>query len=161
MTTATALTHTRLDDGTYCLEATCFIPRTQDEVFAFFQDARNLEALTPDFLRFEVLTPRPIHMGEGTLIDYRLRLHGLPLRWRTEITVWDPPHTFVDDQVKGPYRQWHHTHRFVAHQGGTLCTDRVLYRVFGGWLIQRLFVRRDVERIFRYRAEQLRAHFGG
>ena len=150
-----ALTHTRLDDGSFCLEAVCVLPRPIHEVFEFFQDAHNLEALTPPFLKFKVLTPHPIKMATGTLIDYRLRLHGIPIRWRTQILEWDPPHGFVDDQIKGPYRQWHHTHSFVETDEGTLCKDRVLYRVPGGALIQKWFVGPDVEKIFHYRHQRL------
>jgi ligand-binding SRPBCC domain-containing protein len=151
------LSHTRLDDGAFCLEAECVLPLPIDEVFDFFQDAHNLEALTPPFLKFQVLTPRPIEMHAGTLIDYKLKLHGIPIRWRTQILEWNPPHGFVDDQLKGPYRQWHHTHRFEPVEGGTRCTDRVLYRVPGGALIQKWFVGPDVERIFRFRGEQMMA----
>ena len=147
--------HERQADGTWCLEAECFIPRPLEEVFEFFQDAYNLEKLTPPFLKFKVLTPKPIPMASGALIDYRLKLHGIPIRWRTEILDWNPPHSFVDTQLKGPYTLWHHTHEFKAQDGGTLCTDRVLYRSPGGRLIHRFFVGPDVERIFRYRAEQM------
>ena len=150
-----SISHTRLKDGHFCLEAECFIPRPIEEVFEFFQDAHNLEELTPDFLGFRVLTPRPIAMGAGTLIDYRIKLHGIPLRWKTQILDWDPPNGFVDDQLKGPYLRWHHTHRFFEEEGGTRCTDRVLYKVFGGALVQRLFVGPDVDRIFRYRQTRL------
>ena len=153
------VTQVRQSDGSWLLESSCFLDYPIDEVFSFFQDAHNLEALTPDFLKFEVLTPKPVEMRTGALIDYRIRLRGIPLRWRTEITDWNPPHSFVDQQLRGPYRQWHHTHEFVAQDGGTLCTDRVRYRVFGGALIQRLFVRSDVDRIFRYRLERMRELF--
>ena len=155
MSTSIPLQHSRLDDGHFCLEAECFVPLPRETVFEFFQDAHNLEELTPPFLRFNVLTPRPIAMGSGTLIDYRLRLRGLPFRWRTEILDWNPPHSFVDNQVRGPYLRWHHTHEFHEVNGGTRCTDRVLYRVLGGALIQRLFVQGDVERIFQYRQARL------
>jgi len=96
-------------------------------VFPFFAEARNLETLTPPWLKFEVLTPAPIVMRPGTLIDYRIRVHGLPIRWRTEITAWDPPHRFVDVQLHGPYTLWHHTHTFEERDGGTLCLDHVRY----------------------------------
>ena len=131
----TEVTQVRQSDGSWLLETSCFLDYPIDEVFRFFQDAHNLEALTPDFLKFEVLTPKPIEMRTGALIDYRIRLRGIPLRWRTEITDWNPPHSFVDQQLRGPYRQWHHTHEFVEQDGGTLCTDRVRYRVLGGALI--------------------------
>lgn len=136
-----------------------WLPRPVGEIFAFFADAGNLSALTPDWLDFEILTPRPIEMRRGTLIDYRLRLHGIPLRWRTEIQVWEPPHRFVDVQLRGPYRLWHHEHRFVEQEGGTLCVDEVRYRPIGGALVDRLFVRRDVTRIFDYRAQRMRELF--
>jgi hypothetical protein len=95
-------------------------------------------------------------MRSGTLIDYRIRVHGIPLRWRTEIREWDPPRQFVDVQLRGPYTLWHHTHTFEESHGGTLCRDLVRYRPRGGALINWLFVRRDVERIFQYRQQRLR-----
>jgi ligand-binding SRPBCC domain-containing protein len=140
-------------------ETEVLLPRSRREVFAFFADATNLEEITPPWLRFRVLTPPPIEMAPGTLIDYRLRVRWVPLRWRTEITVWEPPQRFVDTQVRGPYRKWVHLHTFDEVPGGTLCRDRVEYEVSGGEIVRRLFVRRDVERIFTYRRERLRARF--
>jgi len=136
-----------------------WLPRPRAEVFAFFADARNLESLTPPWLNFKTLTPAPIPMRPGTLIDYRLRVHGLPLRWQSEITVWDPPQGFADEQRRGPYRRWVHTHTFAESRGGTLCGDRVEYAVIGGDLVNRLFVKRDVERIFQYRQMALERRF--
>ena len=124
-------------------------------MFDFFSDARRLEEITPPWLHLLVQTPRPIAMQSGTLIDYRLRLHGLPLRWRTEISDWEPPFRFVDCQLQGPYRLWRHEHTFEERDGGTLVRDRVDYAVPGGWLIERLFVRPDLKRIFAYRHERL------
>lgn len=127
------------------------------EVFPFFQDAGNLEAITPPFLGFRVVTPRPIEMGPGALIEYRLRLHGVPVRWRTRIEAFDPPHMFADAQLSGPYRLWHHTHVFEPDgRGGTIMRDRVRYALpFGpfGALAHLLFVRRDLRRIFDFRQE--------
>ena len=132
----------------------------QDEAFAFFSDAHNLERITPGFLRFRVLTPAPIELREGALIDYALRVRGVPLRWQSEITVWDPPHRFIDRQVRGPYRRWVHEHRFVSLDGGgTLVEDRVEYAVPGGRLVHALFVKRDVQAIFAYRTAVLREVF--
>ena len=144
---------------THVLETEIWLPEKRDKVFAFFADAANLEAITPPWLNFRILTPRPIVMQAGTLIDYQLRLHGIPVRWRTRISAWSPPESFVDDQLFGPYRQWHHTHTFTEQDGGTLCKDRVLYIVPGGELIHRLFVRRQVESIFAYRREALLRRF--
>jgi len=155
-----SIQHERQPDGSFCLTADLWVPSPVEDVFAFFSDAHNLEALTPALLRFQVLTPAPIEMAAGTLIDYRLRIRGVPMRWRTEIAEWDPPNGFVDVQLKGPYTSWHHTHRFATEDGGTRCRDIVRYRVFGGHLIQRLFVRRDVEAIFSYRQAQMRERFG-
>lgn len=138
-----------------------WLPRPPEEVFPFFADAHNLEDLTPPFLRFQVLTPPPIPMAAGTRIDYRLRLHGIPIRWQSEITAWEPMRLFVDEQRRGPYRAWVHTHRFTAKDGGTLVEDEVRYDVFGGALVNALFVRNDVARIFSYREARLRARFGG
>lgn len=137
------------------LHAEVWLPRPLEEVFAFFADARNLEALTPSWLKFEILTSLPIEMKVGRLIDYRLRLHGVPFRWRSEITVWEPPSRFVDEQRRGPYRAWIHDHRFAEQQGHTQVVDHVQYAVWGGALIDNLFVRRDLDRIFAFRRDKL------
>ena len=136
------------------------LPLALGEIFPFFAEARNLETLTPPWLKFEVVTPAPITMRVGALIDYRIRVHGLPIRWRTEIVEWNPPHRFVDVQLSGPYRLWHHTHTFEERGDSTLCRDDVRYWPHGGALIDRLFVRRDVERIFAFRQKKLREIFG-
>ena len=143
----------------FTLQTELWLPRPRSEVFPFFAEARNLEALTPAWLKFEVLTPAPIVLRPGTLIDYRIMIHGLPIRWRTEIAEWDPPRRFVDVQLRGPYTLWHHTHTFEERNGGTLCLDQVRYRPRGGVLVHWLFVRRDVERIFQYRQQQLKELF--
>ena len=143
----------------FTFQAELWLPRPRDEVFAFFADAGNLQAITPPWVHFEILTPAPIPMRAGALIDYRIRVHGLPLRWRTEITEWAPPHRFVDVQRRGPYAFWEHTHTFEERDGGTLCRDLVRYRPRGGALVHRLFVRRDVERIFEYRRQCLLERF--
>lgn len=141
-------------------ESEIWLPKTPEEVFPFFADARNLEVLTPPWLKFEVLTPQPIQIEEGTRIDYKLRLRGFPLRWQSEITVWDPPHRFVDEQCRGPYREWVHEHTFEPQNGGTLARDVVQYGVLGGAIVDRLIVRHDVERIFQFRREKLQELFG-
>ena len=143
----------------FTFTAELWLPRPRDKVFPFFSEARNLEILTPPWLKFEVLTPPPIIMQPGLLIDYRIKIHGIPIRWRTEIIEWDPPHRFVDNQLSGPYTLWHHTHTFTERDGGTLCRDDVRYRPRGGALMNWLFVRADVERIFHYRQEKLNALF--
>lgn len=149
-----------LKNGLFRLEAELWLPRPREALVPFFADARNLERITPPFLHFRILTPQPIEMRPGTLIDYRLSLHGLPMRWRTEIAVWEPPRRFVDVQLRGPYRKWVHEHTFEPVDGGTLCRDRVEYAVPGGCLVHRLLVERDVRRIFAYRQEVLRSLFG-
>ena len=135
------------------------LPRPIDEVFAFFGDARNLEAITPPLLRFQVLTPDPIAMGPGALIRYRLRVRGMPVGWLTAIREWDPPHRFVDQQLRGPYALWHHTHTFEPDgEDATLMRDEVRYALpfgFAGELARRLFVGRDVEAIFDFRAKRI------
>jgi ligand-binding SRPBCC domain-containing protein len=132
-----------------------------DAVFAFFADARNLEAITPPLLRFEVVTPAPIDMAVGTFIQYRLRWHGVPVRWDTLIQAWEPPLRFVDVQVRGPYRLWHHTHEVQALDGGrSLMRDTVRYAIgFGpaGGLAHRVVVGRDLDAIFDYRAARVPA----
>ena len=145
---------------TFTLTSEQFIDRPLEEVFPFFADAANLEAITPPWLRFEIATDGPIEMAAGVHIDYRLKLRGIPLRWRSLISAWEPPHRFVDEQVRGPYRLWHHEHTFEERDGGTVVRDVIRYDVPGGELIDRLMVRRDVERIFAYRREALARHFG-
>jgi ligand-binding SRPBCC domain-containing protein len=145
----------------FTFESTQVVPTPLEEVFAFFSDARNLEKITPPWLSFHVVTPGPIEMREGTIIDYELRVHGLPLRWRSEITRWDPPHAFVDEQLRGPYREWVHLHTFEEAEGGTRIGDRVTYAVPGGRLVERLLVRRDIERIFAHRSRVIRDLLAG
>jgi len=111
------------------------------EVFRFFADPRNLERLTPPWLHFEIITPPDIDIEQGTLLDYRLRLRGIPLRWQSEISVWEPPLRFVDRQTKGPYSLWVHEHNFAEHARGTIVGDRVEYAVPGGRLVQKFFCR--------------------
>lgn len=144
----------------YQFSANQWLPRQPEEVFNFFSDAQNLETLTPPWVKFKILTPLPIDIKEGTLIDYKLKVHGLPIHWRTEITEWNPPHYFVDTQLLGPYTLWHHTHSFAHKDGGTVCSDLVRYRPRGGALINQLFVRRDVDKIFKYRKSQLQKLLG-
>jgi ligand-binding SRPBCC domain-containing protein len=150
-----------LDHRMNRLEAQVLVPAPIDDVFAFFSDAKQLETLTPPWVRFQIVTPLPIAMHAGTVIDYRLRIRGLPIRWRSVIPIWEPPHRFVDEQVRGPYRYWRHEHRFEPHDGGTLVSDVIDYRVLGGRLVNRFFVQPDVERIFRFRQQKLAEIFGG
>ncbi len=137
-----------------------WLPRPVSEVFEFFADAANLESITPPSLKFRIQTPQPIEMSTGTLIDYQLRLHWVPIRWQTEISVWEPPHRFVDRQLRGPYRIWEHTHTFKQVDDGTLVRDDVDYASPGGRVIERLLVRRDLRRIFEYRHQRLHSIFG-
>ena len=132
-----------------------WISRPLGEVFPFFADPRNLETITPPWLRFELKARGNLEMRRGLKIDYRLRLHGIPFSWQSEITVWDPPVRFVDEQVRGPYRLWRHDHRFEQKDGRTLVRDHVDYAVPGGWLVQKLVVGREVNKIFEFRRRTL------
>lgn len=136
-----------------------WLPRPPEEVFPFFADAANLDAITPPWLHFRIVTPPPIVMREGTLIDYRLRVRGVPVRWRARISVWQPPHRFVDEQIRGPYRRWVHEHLFEPRDGGTVARDEVRYVAPLDCIVHSLFVRRDIEQIFQFRAEVLRERF--
>ena len=135
------------------------LPGAPADVCGFFADARHLEAITPPLLQFRMLTPDPIVMAQGTLLRYRLRVHGVPVSWLTEITAWDPPHSFVDEQREGPYALWHHTHTFEDDGADvTLMRDAVRYELaLGGLgeLARRLFVARDVAAIFDYCAQRV------
>ena len=143
----------------YRLNAVQWFDLPLSEVFPFFSDAMELEKITPGFLKFKVLTPPPIEIQQGTLLDYRLKLHGIPIKWRTEICVWEPPFCFVDQQLNGPYRRWYHEHRFEEIDGKTKVTDDVHYIPRGGSLIHRFFVKPDLEKIFGFRQDRLKEIF--
>ena len=143
---------------TYALSRSVLIPRPLHEVFDFFADAANLQALTPPWVHFSILTPLPIVMAKGRLIDYRIRLHGIPIRWQSIISEWDPPRRFTDDQTRGPHLLWRHEHSFTPAPGGVMVRDDVLYAVRGGPLaplLHRILVRPDLDRIFDYRRAAL------
>jgi ligand-binding SRPBCC domain-containing protein len=148
---------------TYILRSEQWIARPIDEVFAFFADARNLEKITPHWLGFKIISMSTASIEEGTMIRYRLRLHGIPFHWRTVIREWNSPYCFVDEQAKGPYKQWLHTHRLEAHGNRTKMIDEVQYSLpFGvlGRIVHAVKVRRDVSRIFDYRRLRIDALFG-
>lgn len=142
----------------YVLKREAMVACPLRQVFDFFSRAENLEALTPPWLHFQIVTPRPITMKRGATIAYQLRVRGIPVRWLTEIELWRPPCEFVDVQRKGPYRLWHHTHRFEECEGGTRIVDIVRYALpFGpvGRLVHRLRVRDDLAKIFDYRQRRV------
>ncbi len=152
------ITITRITKSRYHLHTEMFLPRTPEQLFEFFSDVHNLERITPALLHFHVLAASPTPIQRDTIIDYKLRIHGIPVRWRSEINTWDPPRSFSDRQLRGPYKQWVHTHRFEPRDGGTLCIDDVDYTVPGGPLaplIHKLLVARDVRAIFEYREHVL------
>ena len=155
----TTLEITRDPKQGYRLNAVQWFDLPIDQVFSFFSDARELERITPGFLHFKVLTPGPIDIQQGTLIDYRLKLHGIPIKWRTEICDWEPPFRFVDQQLRGPYRRWHHEHTFEEIDGKTKVSDNVHYIPRGGSLIHKFLVKPDLEKIFRFRQDRLREIF--
>lgn len=135
-----------------------FVPAPPEKLFSFFKEAHNLEAITPPTLNFSLVNMSTPAIGQGTLLDYRLKIHGVPANWRTEIDEWEPPYKFVDNQLRGPYRKWHHTHEFRPFCGGTLMIDCVRYRLplgFIGWLAGSQFIRKDVENIFAFRRKYI------
>jgi ligand-binding SRPBCC domain-containing protein len=143
----------------YSLERTQVVPVSLEQAFAFFADAGNLERITPPWLRFRIVEA-PTELATGARLRYRLSLFGIPIRWRTEIVGWDPPHGFVDVQRRGPFLLWEHTHRLAPVEGGTETYDHVRYRLFlgpVGALLRRMLVRGWVEEIFDYRARELQA----
>lgn len=141
--------------STFHIERELLVPRPLHEVFPFFSDPRNLESITPPWLSFRVREAPGEPLQEGSRISYRLKLHGIPFGWTSLISKWEPPYTFVDEQLRGPFRLWRHTHSFESVGDETLVRDKVDYAMVGGRLINSLFVRRDLKRVFDYRAERL------
>ncbi len=144
---------------TFRFKTEIFLPQPREQVFKFFADPANLDRLTPDWLHFKILTPPSIQIRTGTLLDYRLRLHGIPMHWQSEIQVWNPPSLFIDRQTKGPYSLWIHQHSFLENNRGTLVRDEVEYAVLGGKLVQKLLVAPDLDRIFDFRHRVLQDIF--
>jgi ligand-binding SRPBCC domain-containing protein len=149
----------RLRNPEHVLRTRMHVEMPVEAVFAFFAAAENLERITPPELNFRIVTPTPVQIREGALIDYRLSLFGVPFGWRTEITTWRPPYEFVDTQLKGPYAQWVHRHSFRADGGGTVIDDEVRWRLpvpVAGEVAYPL-VKLHLRRIFRHREQQIRA----
>jgi len=150
-------------DKTYTLDFKQQVQRPLPEIFEFFSRAENLEVLTPPWLKFKILHVKPQPVQQGTLIDYKLRIHGIPLRWTSEIVEWEPPRRFVDLQLRGPYKLWRHEHRFGARDSGTLISDTINLSLplgFLGHLAYKIKVRSDVQEIFAFREKKIRALFG-
>ena len=147
----------------YTLRTEQFVPAPLERVFEFFSRPEQLEQITPGHLHFSILTPSPIRMRVGALIDYRIRIRGVPQRWRTLISYYDPPHCFVDQQLHGPYAKWVHRHTFAGSAGGTRIVDEVEYALpFGilGRFVRWAFVRRELESIFNFRRACIAQQFG-
>ena len=147
---------------TFSLKKQQFVPRPLREVFLFFETPENLAVITPPWLGFRILTPSPIRMKGGTVIEYSVRVMGIRIRWKSHISMYEPPHAFVDEQLKGPYTFWQHTHRFVEIDGGTLLADEIHYSMpFGilGQIVNRLIVYNQLQRIFNYRAQKIERMF--
>jgi ligand-binding SRPBCC domain-containing protein len=147
----------------FTLKKEQLVARPREDVFAFFEKPENLARITPPWLGFRILTPSPIVMGWGAEFEYTIKVMGIRMRWKSLISDYQPPFRFVDEQTKGPYSYWHHTHTFTEVDGGTLVGDEVKYAMpFGmiGTLVQRLAVGRQLEAIFSYRARVTSGQFG-
>lgn len=147
----------------HTLEREQIIRRPREEVFAFFADAANLERITPSELRFHIITPQPVDLKKGALIDYKLKLRGIPIRWKTEITGWNPPHSFTDTALRSPYKQWIHLHKFEEGAAGeTIMRDVVRYRLplepLGD--LAHFYVKKELNYIFDYRRKVIEEIFG-
>ena len=142
----------------YKLLKSQFIDKPINEVFSFFEKPENLQEITPLYLNFKIITPSPIKMEVGQIISYNIKLRGIPIKWNSLISSYDPPNSFIDQQIKGPYAIWHHTHRFKEQDGGTLIEDEVKYAIpFGivGRILNYLFIKNDLKKIFQYREERI------
>ena len=141
-----------------------FVVRADEkQTWEFFSSAENLPAITPPWLAFRILTPKPVTIGQDSLLDYTIRWFGVPIRWRTRIIDWSRPRMFIDLQIKGPYTLWHHQHTFTRSAEGTVCTDRVIYKLPMGpfaWPVQQLIVRRQLLEIFRFRRKVIAEKLG-
>ena len=143
----------KIDQGEiYCSTQ---LSKKSDEVFEFFSDANNLQILTPSFLKFKILSNLPDKIKLNDKIDYRISLRHIPIKWRSKITVWEPNKRFVDEQILGPYRQWVHEHLFIDNEHGCLAIDKVKYKIWFGFIVDKLFVKKELERIFSFRANKL------
>lgn len=145
----------------HILKRNISVPIPRDEVFEFFSDAWNLEKITPRELNFNIITKRPFEIKKGALIEYQLKLFGLKFAWLTQISEWNPPDVFVDEQLKGPYKYWHHTHRFYQENGNTVIEDEVKYKLpfypFGELALP--FIKIQLERIFNFREKIIKKQF--
>lgn len=148
-----------MSDSEFWLITQTKLPVSPESAFTFFSDASNLKRITPPWLRMDILSSLPVEMKQGAEILYRIRMYSIPLKWKTRITLWDPPSRFVDVQEKGPYREWVHEHLFEPVESGAVMTDRVRYRHFGGKLINRLFVAVRLNEVFDYRARRIKEIF--
>lgn len=144
---------------TFVLKRSLWLPHPIEKVFPFFSDPSHLVRITPKWLHFQNVGNGHSGMEAGVKLKHRLKVRGIPIRWVSEITEWDPPYGFVDEQKKGPYRYWRHEHIFEEKKGGTVVEDVVRYAVLGGDLVNRLFIVPDLKRIFDYRQDTLRRIF--
>ena len=148
----------------YLLQTNQTVDESLDNVFPFFSKPENLAKMTPPWLDFQILTPSPIPMEKGTIIDYQIGLGPIPTRWRTLISSYEPSNYFVDEQLNGPYSFWHHTHRFKSVEKGTLLSDEVRYLLpfgFMGDLAHSIMIKRQLEKIFTHRHAVMLKKFGG
>ena len=139
-----------------------FIPHPINRVFGFFSKPENLEKITPNTLHFKILADLPIDMKVDQEIDYKIRIRGIPMRWRSKILSYDPPNSFIDEQIKGPYALWHHTHNFIEKDGGTYIHDIVKYKIpygFIGRFLNKVWISKDLNSIFSYRKHEIAKFF--